>query len=85
MFLEIVKRFRESQTDSPVRFVIIGDGSLRDKSSKMQSRSLGLSDALSLLRASEKTLEHFYPALDIVALTSRNEGTPFDTDRSNGE
>ena len=29
MFLETVKRFRENQADSPVRFVIIGDGSLR--------------------------------------------------------
>ncbi|HJX90277.1 MAG TPA: glycosyltransferase, partial [Pyrinomonadaceae bacterium] len=74
MFLEIVKRFRESQSDSPVRFVIIGDGSLRD-GLENASRSLGLSDAL-IFAGERKDPEHFYPALDIVALTSRNEGTP---------
>jgi len=72
MFLEIVKRFRES--DLPVRFVIIGDGSLRD-SLENASRSLGLSDAL-IFAGERKDPEYFYPALDIVALTSHNEGTP---------
>jgi len=72
MFLEIVKRFRE--TDLPVRFVIIGDGSLRD-SLENASRSLGLSDAL-IFAGERKDPEYFYPALDIVALTSHNEGTP---------
>jgi glycosyltransferase involved in cell wall biosynthesis len=74
MFLEIVKRFRENQTDSPVRFVIIGDGSLRD-GLENASRSLGLSVAL-IFAGERKDPEYFYPALDIVALTSRNEGTP---------
>jgi glycosyltransferase involved in cell wall biosynthesis len=72
MFLEIVKRFRG--TDLPVRFVIIGDGSLRD-SLENASRSLGLSDAI-IFAGERKDPEYFYPALDIVALTSHNEGTP---------
>lgn len=72
MFLEVVKRFRE--TDLLVRFVIIGDGSLRD-SLENASRSLGLSDAL-IFAGERKDPEYFYPALDIVALTSHNEGTP---------
>jgi glycosyltransferase involved in cell wall biosynthesis len=74
MFLETVKCFRENQTDSPVRFVIIGDGSLRH-SLENASRSLGVSDAL-IFAGERKDPEYFYPALDIVALTSRNEGTP---------
>jgi len=72
MFLEVVKRFRE--TDLAVRFVIIGDGSLRD-SLENASRSLRLSDIL-IFAGERKDPEYFYPALDIVALTSHNEGTP---------
>ena len=74
MFLETVKRFRENHTDSTVRYVIIGDGSLRD-GLENASRSLGLSDAL-IFAGERKDPEYFYPALDIVVLTSRNEGTP---------
>jgi glycosyltransferase involved in cell wall biosynthesis len=56
------------------RFVIIGDGSLRSDLEE-QAKSLGLSDHVSFLGARNDP-EDFYPALDIVALTSLNEGTP---------
>jgi glycosyltransferase involved in cell wall biosynthesis len=61
-------------TRSNVRFVIIGDGSLRPELEE-QATTLGLSDDLWFL-GTRTDPENFYPALDIVALTSLNEGTP---------
>jgi len=57
-----------------VRFVVIGDGHLRPALEE-QARSLGLSDDV-VFAGTRKEPEFFYPALDVVALTSRNEGTP---------
>ena len=57
-----------------VRFVIVGDGHLRAEL-EGQARALGLSDDVKFAGLRDDP-ENFYPALDIVALTSRNEGTP---------
>ncbi|HYG79658.1 MAG TPA: glycosyltransferase, partial [Pyrinomonadaceae bacterium] len=57
-----------------VRFVIIGDGQLR-KSLEGRARELGLQDDV-LFLGTRSDPENFYPALDVVALTSLNEGTP---------
>jgi glycosyltransferase involved in cell wall biosynthesis len=57
-----------------VRYVIIGDGSLRE-SLDQQAKSLGLEEKV-IFAGGRKDPEYFYPALDICALTSRNEGTP---------
>lgn len=67
----------DSVTGQPagrVRFVVIGDGHLRNELEE-QTRALGLSDDV-VFAGMRKDPEFFYPALDIVALTSRNEGTP---------
>lgn len=70
MFLQSAAR-----VDLPkVRFVIIGDGSLREIL-EAESRSLGLERKV-IFAGGRKDPEYFYPALDICALTSRNEGTP---------
>ena len=78
MFLRAAGRVKElSRTSSdprPVRFVIIGDGSLR-RPLEEQARELGLADDVVFLGTREDP-EFFYPALDVVALTSHNEGTP---------
>jgi glycosyltransferase involved in cell wall biosynthesis len=70
MFLESVARVDLED----VRFVVIGDGSLR-ASLEERARSLGLEEKV-IFAGGRKDPENFYPALDIVALTSRNEGTP---------
>lgn len=57
-----------------VRLVVIGDGDLRD-ALEQQAKSLGLENDVSFL-GTRHDPEDFYPALDIVALTSLNEGTP---------
>jgi len=57
-----------------VRFIVVGDGSMRN-TLEQHAASLGLGDDM-IFTGSLRELERVYPALDIVALTSRNEGTP---------
>lgn len=64
----------KKNTAAQVRFVIIGDGNLRGDLEE-QTKSLGLSENV-LFLGTRNDPEDFYPALDIVALTSLNEGTP---------
>lgn len=76
LFLDAVARFKEvrSRDGAPVRFVVVGDGSLRSNLER-QSHSRGLKEDV-IFAGERKDPESFYPALDIVMLTSRNEGTP---------
>ena len=75
-FLRAVARFKELVKDSEaaVKFVVIGDGSLRAQLEKL-SASLGLESDV-IFAGTRRDPQNFYPALDIVALTSKNEGTP---------
>src|SRR5687767_1519339 len=70
MFLNCAARVKLEN----VRFVIIGDGSLREPLER-QAQSLGLENGV-IFAGGRKDPEYFYPALDICALTSLNEGTP---------
>jgi glycosyltransferase involved in cell wall biosynthesis len=78
MFLNVAARLKAidpaCRRQGAVRFIVIGDGSLRH-SLEAQSQSLGL-DKDVIFVGGRKDPEYFYPALDVVALTSRNEGTP---------
>ncbi|MGH9946085.1 MAG: glycosyltransferase [Pyrinomonadaceae bacterium] len=56
------------------RFVIVGEGNLRSELEK-QVESSGLTTCVSFLGNRNDT-ENVYPAMDVVALTSLNEGTP---------
>lgn len=62
--------------DRPVkaRFVIIGDGHLRAKLESL-SRELGIADKVTFTGFRDDVLS-LYEDLDVVALTSLNEGTP---------
>lgn len=74
LFLQSVARFKEAgDAKTSVRFVVIGEGSLRQQLERL-AQSLGLTDVIFV--GNRKDPQNFYPALDIVALTSRNEGTP---------
>ena len=72
-FLEVVARTRQI-IKSKIRYLVIGDGALRHQ---LESRAseLGLESDLFFL-GTRNDPESFYPGLDIVALTSLNEGTP---------
>ncbi len=78
MFLNVVARLKEidpaCRRQGAVRFIVIGDGGLRE-SLEAQKQALGL-DKDVIFVGSRQDPEYFYPALDVVALTSLNEGTP---------
>ena len=73
LFLEAAALLKKL-TDAKVRFLIIGDGALRGDL-ESQVGSAGLESDVEFL-GTRNDPENFYPALDIVALTSLNEGTP---------
>jgi glycosyltransferase involved in cell wall biosynthesis len=67
-------RFKPELTQRVVRFVIVGGGPLRNKL-EQHAAALGLAADV-IFVGSRRDPEEFYPALDVVALTSWNEGTP---------
>jgi glycosyltransferase involved in cell wall biosynthesis len=72
---QLAEQSAATATAAPrVRFVVIGDGHLR-ASLERQARELGLAADV-VFTGTRDDPENFYPALDVVALTSRNEGTP---------
>jgi glycosyltransferase involved in cell wall biosynthesis len=83
LFLEAAAQYNRHADDAAafegrprrrVRFVVVGDGLLRPQL-EAQAASLGLGDDVVFLGTRDDP-EDFYPALDVVALTSLNEGTP---------
>ena len=69
-----MRRKAEAADDRRVRFFVIGDGHLRAEL-EHYARDLGLGGHVTFTGLRDDP-EDFYPALDVVALTSRNEGTP---------
>ena len=73
LFLQAAVAFQKLDRAN-VRFVIIGDGHLRERL-EQKADELGIRERVWFL-GSRTDPENFYPALDLVALTSLNEGTP---------
>jgi glycosyltransferase involved in cell wall biosynthesis len=76
LFLEVAARFHKEKGigKGDVRFLVIGDGHLRQEL-EAHAGALGIADKVRFLGTLNDP-ENFYPALDVVALTSLNEGTP---------
>ena len=78
MFLNVVWRLKlidpALRRQGAVRFIVIGDGGLR-QTLELQAQQLDV-DRDIIFVGGRKDPEYFYPALDVVALTSLNEGTP---------
>jgi glycosyltransferase involved in cell wall biosynthesis len=76
LFLRAISTYKDSAStsNSRVRFVVVGDGSLRTIL-EHRANQLGLAEDV-IFAGSRKDPENFYAGLDIVALTSKNEGTP---------
>ncbi len=68
-------RGAHDEHDRRVRFVVIGDGHLRVELEEY-ALTLGLSAGDVIFTGLRDDPENFYPALDVAALTSLNEGTP---------
>lgn len=73
LLLQVAAQLKET-SKSKVKFLIIGDGALR-RQLESQAGALELREEV-LFLGTRNDPENFYPALDIVALTSLNEGTP---------
>jgi len=76
LFLKVAKLYKKNETsDFPrLKFVIIGDGHLRTEL-EAEAETLCVKDVIKFLGNRNDT-NVFYAGLDIVALTSLNEGTP---------
>ncbi|MFP4388040.1 MAG: glycosyltransferase, partial [Desulfococcaceae bacterium] len=74
LFLEAAAAFCRRNPGLSVVFVMIGDGELREKLQR-QTETLGLRDQVRFL-GWERDVPSVYADLDILGLTSVNEGTP---------
>ena len=77
LFLDSIAAFKKRFAATPkkkVLFAVVGEGSLRPHL-EQQAAAFGLDDDVVFL-GSRRDMENIYPAFDIAALTSLNEGTP---------
>jgi len=75
MFLESAARLiKDSVVRRRCRFIVIGDGELRGQL-ELQTKQLDI-DRQIVFTGFRRDIERIYPAFDVVALTSLNEGTP---------
>ncbi|MGD2127387.1 MAG: glycosyltransferase, partial [Desulfobacteraceae bacterium] len=74
LLLEAAKRLKDWGKDYLFRFLVVGDGELR-KTLMDYASELGLEKSV-VFTGWQKEMPFIYGALDVVALTSLNEGTP---------
>lgn len=74
LFLDAVSKIIKSNPDMQLNFKIVGDGELRQEL-QLYCRQLNIGEKIEFL-GWQKDLTTVYSDLDIVALTSVNEGTP---------
>ena len=74
MFLEGVARYCEQPGSPPLRCVVVGDGELRGELEAF-ARTLGIDDVVRFV-GWRRDMGEVYRGLDILVLTSDNEGTP---------
>ncbi len=74
LFLKVIQIYKENITPRKLKFVIVGDGHLREKLED-EAAALNIGD-LVIFVGNRNDADVFYAGLDIVALTSVNEGTP---------
>lgn len=75
MFLDVIKKVKDTLGAAQrLKFLIVGDGPLRGEL-EGYAQGLGISQDVTFT-GWVKELDKIYPQLDIVALTSLNEGTP---------
>ena len=74
LFLESASALMKENSNTRARFLIVGDGELRKDIEEMTAE-LALADRV-IFTGWIKDLRSFYADLDVLALTSNNEGTP---------
>lgn len=74
LFLDSAKLIKEKYPNKSIRFVIVGDGELRDNL-EAYGRQIGINEHV-IFYGWEKEIQNIYADLDVLLLTSDNEGTP---------
>lgn len=74
MLFEAAKTYAETADRPDARFIIVGDGHMRADLQE-HAEDLGLND-LVIFAGNREDLGRVYAGLDVIALTSLNEGTP---------
>ncbi len=74
MLLKVAKLIKQNPESNKLKFVIIGDGNVRE-SLENESKLLELNDFVTFI-GNRNDVDVVYAGLDIVGLTSLNEGTP---------
>ena len=74
LYLQVAGEIHRTAASSRLRFAVVGEGHLRN-SLEAEARSLGISESV-LFLGNRNDIATVYAGLDIVALTSKNEGTP---------
>jgi glycosyltransferase involved in cell wall biosynthesis len=74
LFLDSAKLIKERNPDKSIRYAIIGDGELKEHL-KTHAQTIGIENNV-IFYGWEKEIEKIYADLDILVLTSNNEGTP---------
>ena len=74
LFLDAAKIIKNKETRKSIRYIIVGDGELRIKLQNYANQ-LGLNDDV-YFYGWEKDIKKIYSELNILVLTSNNEGTP---------
>jgi glycosyltransferase involved in cell wall biosynthesis len=72
--IALYKRDYKDHSDASLHLLVLGDGGLR-RTLEEKAQMLGIEQEVSFL-GTRHNLETFYSALDIIASTSLNEGTP---------
>lgn len=74
MFLDVARRIKDMLPELKVKFVIVGDGECRNEI-ELYAEKIGISSSV-IFTGWVDDVAGIYVDLDIVALTSLNEGTP---------
>ncbi|MFA6142747.1 MAG: glycosyltransferase family 4 protein, partial [Candidatus Omnitrophota bacterium] len=74
MFLDAARQIKDANPGIKVKFIVVGDGELRAKLEKY-AEDLGLAGSI-VFTGWVKDLAEIYTDLDVVVLSSFNEGTP---------
>jgi glycosyltransferase involved in cell wall biosynthesis len=76
LYLQVAQIYQTTKNaDSPkLKFIVVGDGSLRQELER-EAKTRGVNDVVTFL-GNRNDADIFYAGLDIIALTSLNEGTP---------
>lgn len=75
LYLQVAASLQRGAAFDSIRFVIVGDGHLRQKL-EHEAHELGLDDRAVRFMGNRNDIASVYAGLDIVSLTSFNEGTP---------